>query len=84
MSKAKKCNHLLYYLLDEFLNDPSYFPGLDLEYETDIPVTAPEPALYETAYVTSHKNFCRAGAFSADGKADIFLVIPYHIWKETD
>jgi len=28
---------------------------------------APEPALYETAYVTSHKGHCRAGAFSPDG-----------------
>ncbi len=42
-------------------------PGLDLEYETDLPIAAPEPALYETAYVTSHKGNCRAGAFSADG-----------------
>lgn len=31
-------------------------------------VTAPEPALYETAYVTSHKANCRAGAFSFDGQ----------------
>merc|ERR1711863_210556 len=30
-------------------------------------VIAPEPALYETAYVTSHKGSCRAGAFSTDG-----------------
>ena len=30
-------------------------------------VTAPEPAIYETAYVTSHKGACRSGAFSADG-----------------
>uniref|UniRef100_A0A1B6EAQ7 Cleavage stimulation factor subunit 1 n=1 Tax=Clastoptera arizonana TaxID=38151 RepID=A0A1B6EAQ7_9HEMI len=43
-------------------------PGLDLEYETDIDITAPEPALYETAYVTSHKGNCRAGTFSADGQ----------------
>ena len=42
-------------------------PGLDLEFETDVPASAPEPALYETAYVTSHKGQCRAGAFSADG-----------------
>lgn len=41
--------------------------GLDLEYETDIQSLAPEPALYETAYVTSHKGQCRAGAFSQDG-----------------
>ncbi|XP_054272971.1 cleavage stimulation factor subunit 1 [Macrosteles quadrilineatus] len=43
-------------------------PGLDLEYETEVDVTAPEPALYETAYVTSHKANCRAGAFSFDGQ----------------
>merc|ERR1711981_1437592 len=42
-------------------------PGLDLEFETDVDVIAPEPALYETAYVTSHKGSCRAGAFSSDG-----------------
>lgn len=43
-------------------------PGLDLEFETDMQTTAPEPALYETAYVTSHKGNCRAGAFSNDGQ----------------
>lgn len=42
-------------------------PGLDLEFETDVDVIAPEPALYETAYVTSHKGSCRAGAFTTDG-----------------
>lgn len=42
-------------------------PGLDLEFETDVEPSAAEPALYETAYVTSHKGNCRAGAFSADG-----------------
>lgn len=40
----------------------------DLEFETDVISTAPEPALYETAYVTSHKGPCRAGAFSVDGQ----------------
>lgn len=40
----------------------------DLEFETDVVSTAPEPALYETAYVTSHKGPCRAGAFSVDGQ----------------
>lgn len=42
-------------------------PGLDFELDTDVEVVAPEPALYETAYVTSHKGSCRAGAISADG-----------------
>jgi len=44
-------------------------PGLDLEYETE-PVGggSPEPATYETAYVTSHKGNCRSGAFSIDGQ----------------
>ncbi len=41
--------------------------GIDLEFDTDVEASAPEPALYETAYVTSHKGNCRAGAFSADG-----------------
>lgn len=40
----------------------------DLEFETEANVPAPEPALYETAYVTSHKGNCRAGCFSADGQ----------------
>jgi len=43
-------------------------PGLDLEYETDVQTSAPEPASYETAYVTSHKAQCRSGAFSPDGQ----------------
>ncbi|XP_056635379.1 cleavage stimulation factor subunit 1 [Diorhabda carinulata] len=42
--------------------------GLDLEFETESNVPAPEPALYETAYVTSHKGNCRAGCFSSDGQ----------------
>lgn len=43
-------------------------PGLDLEFDTDIQTNAPEPALYVTAYVTSHKAPCRACAFSNDGQ----------------
>jgi len=43
-------------------------PGLDLEYETEMASGAPEPATYETAYVTSHKGNCRSGAFSQDGQ----------------
>jgi cleavage stimulation factor subunit 1 len=42
--------------------------GLDLEYETEMTSHAPEPATYETAYVTSHKGNCRSGAFSHDGQ----------------
>lgn len=41
---------------------------LDLEFETESAIPAPEPALYETAYVTSHKGNCRAGCFSSDGQ----------------
>ncbi len=44
--------------------------SLDLEFDTEARIAsdpAPEPALYETAYVTSHKSNCRAGAFSPDG-----------------
>lgn len=44
------------------------FCGLDLEFETEGSAIAPEPASYETAYVTSHKQACRAGAFSYDGQ----------------
>lgn len=39
-----------------------------MEFETEPNIPAPEPALYETAYVTSHKGNCRAGCFSADGQ----------------
>ncbi|XP_022652297.1 cleavage stimulation factor subunit 1-like [Varroa jacobsoni] len=42
-------------------------PGLDLEFETESSLMVPEPAQYETIYVTSHKAQCRAGAFNADG-----------------
>uniref|UniRef100_A0A0K8TM82 Cleavage stimulation factor subunit 1 n=1 Tax=Tabanus bromius TaxID=304241 RepID=A0A0K8TM82_TABBR len=42
--------------------------GIDLEFETEGSSLAPEPASYETAYVTSHKQSCRAGAFSFDGQ----------------
>ncbi|XP_055687370.1 cleavage stimulation factor subunit 1 [Lutzomyia longipalpis] len=42
--------------------------GIDLEFETEGSSLAPEPASYETAYVTSHKQACRAGAFSFDGQ----------------
>lgn len=42
--------------------------SLDLEFETEPSVPAPEPAKYETAYVTSHKGNCRAGCFSHDGQ----------------
>jgi len=42
-------------------------PGLDLEFASDVEPSVAEPALYETAYVTSHKGNCRAGAFTADG-----------------
>lgn len=42
--------------------------GIDLEYETEAPSLAAEPASYETCYVTSHKAPCRAGAFSFDGQ----------------
>lgn len=52
------------------LNSDSVVPGIgiDLEYETDVISNAPEPATYETCYVTSHKAQCRAGAFSFDGQ----------------
>ncbi|XP_016662801.1 cleavage stimulation factor subunit 1-like isoform X2 [Acyrthosiphon pisum] len=43
-------------------------PGIDLEFDTDVICTAPQPSLYETIYVTSHKGACNAGAFSPDGQ----------------
>ncbi|XP_070390316.1 cleavage stimulation factor subunit 1 isoform X1 [Dermacentor albipictus] len=50
------------------LDQPYMGPGIDLEYETEAASLAPEPALYETCYVTSHKAQCRAGTFSRDGQ----------------
>jgi len=41
--------------------------GLDLENQGDGVVSTPEPAEYETAYVTAHKAPCRAGAINNDG-----------------
>jgi cleavage stimulation factor subunit 1 len=51
-------------------NDSGYavpLTGIDLDFESESMVTAPEPASYETVYVTSHKGPCRAGTFSPDG-----------------
>lgn len=50
------------------LNYNESFAGIDLEYETEGSCLAPEPSSYETAYVTSHKQACRSGAFSHDGQ----------------
>ncbi|CAI4231021.1 unnamed protein product [Auanema sp. JU1783] len=41
--------------------------GLDLEFDADIVPSSPEPCMYETIYLTSHKAACRAAAFNADG-----------------
>eukprot|EP00102_Acyrthosiphon_pisum_P004376 XP_001947896.1 PREDICTED: cleavage stimulation factor subunit 1-like [Acyrthosiphon pisum] len=43
-------------------------PGIDLEFNNDVICTAPEPSLYKTIFVASHKGACRAGAFSPDGQ----------------
>ncbi|XP_023163576.2 cleavage stimulation factor subunit 1 [Drosophila hydei] len=48
-------------------NTDDVLPGIDLEFEPEASALAPEPHSYETAYVTSHKQACRAGAFSFDG-----------------
>jgi cleavage stimulation factor subunit 1 len=50
----------------ESLN-PALIGGIDLDFETESSCAAPQPADYETVYVTSHKGACRAGAFNADG-----------------
>lgn len=49
-------------------SDDNDLPGIDLEFQADGIAMAPEPATYETAYVTSHKHACRAGSFSFDGQ----------------
>lgn len=41
--------------------------GLDLEFDADVVPNSPEPSLYETVYLTTHKGPCRASAFSNDG-----------------
>jgi len=48
--------------------EDNFVSGLDLEFESDMPSAAPEPATYETCYVTSHKGACRAACFSTDGQ----------------
>ncbi|CEF67168.1 CstF-50 [Strongyloides ratti] len=56
---------------DEEMEDDEYYqgyPGLDLEYDADVPVSSPEPSLYETIFLTTHKGPSRAVAFSEDGK----------------
>ncbi|CAL8096668.1 unnamed protein product [Orchesella dallaii] len=42
--------------------------GLDLESINDDSPSAPEPAVYETVYVTAHKAPCRSGAITPDGE----------------
>ncbi|VDP06734.1 unnamed protein product [Soboliphyme baturini] len=51
---------------NQFLNE-SPSTGLDMEYDAYILPTTPEPALYETIFITSHKEACRACAFNDDG-----------------
>lgn len=47
--------------------NPLLIGGIDLDFETESSCAAPQPADYETVYVTSHKSACRAGAFNSDG-----------------
>uniref|UniRef100_A0AC34GEY3 Cleavage stimulation factor 50 kDa subunit n=2 Tax=Panagrolaimus sp. ES5 TaxID=591445 RepID=A0AC34GEY3_9BILA len=41
--------------------------GLDLEYDADVASTAPEPASYETVFLSNHKAPCRSATFNIDG-----------------
>ena len=41
--------------------------GLDLEYDADVASTAPEPASYETVFLSNHKAPCRSATFNTDG-----------------
>jgi cleavage stimulation factor subunit 1 len=45
--------------------------GLDLESDAHTQPTTAEPALYETIYMTTHKQPCRALAYSIDGVLSI-------------
>jgi cleavage stimulation factor subunit 1 len=51
-------------VVDQYGNEST---GLDLELDADVVPTSPEPSLYETVYLTTHKGPCRAAAFSTDG-----------------
>lgn len=63
--------------------------GIDLDFETEAAPGTPEPGLYETVYVTSHKAPCRAGAFSKDGQlvatgsadASIKVIVRLFVWR---
>uniref|UniRef100_A0A5S6QNH1 Cleavage stimulation factor 50 kDa subunit n=1 Tax=Trichuris muris TaxID=70415 RepID=A0A5S6QNH1_TRIMR len=40
---------------------------LDMDFDADLLPSSPEPALYETIFITAHKDVCRACAFNIDG-----------------
>uniref|UniRef100_A0A915AYT7 Cleavage stimulation factor 50 kDa subunit n=2 Tax=Ascarididae TaxID=6250 RepID=A0A915AYT7_PARUN len=52
---------------DSIMLMESLSTGLDLEFDADIEPTSPEPSMYETIYLTSHKSPCRASTFNVDG-----------------
>ncbi|VDM37766.1 unnamed protein product [Toxocara canis] len=52
---------------DSVMMMESLSTGLDLEFDADIEPTSPEPSMYETIYLTSHKSPCRASTFNIDG-----------------
>lgn len=47
---------------------------LDLESDAHASVSTSEPAMYETIYITSHKQPCRALAFATDGSIDVCTI----------
>ncbi len=60
--------------------------GLDLEYDADIAPSTPEPSLYETIYLTTHKSAVKTVCFNGDGqfpffprKSDIFWQISHKV-----
>ena len=70
---SERLTNLVSLALQKEESDPITFPsrpraGLDLDVPADTTEVAPEPAMYETIYVTSHKGNCRVGAFSPDGE----------------
>ena len=46
---------------------PDYVAGIDLDFQSESVSGAPQPADYQTVYVTSHKEACRTGTFNKDG-----------------
>lgn len=66
------CNGSAWFLATQESKEAAYdvystTKGLDLEFEADVQPNTPEPALYETVFLSTHKGPCRASCFNTDG-----------------